>query len=617
MTNSVLAKLAVIISANTAQFSQALAKTQNDLSSFTSGVAKLAGSLGIAFGTQQVVSFALEISKLAGEAEGVSAAFERLPTSTKLMEELKDATGNTVSELGLMKRAVQASNFDISLQALPRLLEFATLRAQQTGQSVDYLVDSIVTGIGRKSKLILDNLGISAVQLNEALGGASTAAASIGEVADAVGKIAEDNLKNMAGFSDNASTKLQKLAASWENVKVFIGGTANETGILGGAVDSLTNSLNVLASKDLSFLEKLTGLMGFGTGIGLVGQLDQVRKQQRINQEQEKQAQIIREVDRAFKEFNGDIEAYGRAIETHIYRRELLLEFTKRLTQAEGEQLVTLESLQAQQKELNDMFAQTDANDKKKLVNIAQQIAAVTKQIEVLEALKKLQSSDFSKIGFKVPEFGDANFTGEDFLDQSIDISIKPEDIESLNAGIDAVLGLTYAYDGLIFKIDEVKEKEEQFVSFAGAVSDSISGIAIAFGAAMAGSVDFGDALLKTLGGVLVQLGEMLITTGLGVEAFKVSLQSLNGAVAIAAGAALVALGSAMSGSIKSLGRNPKGSGIGSRSGLVTADYNSSRFFTGSNSAQDSNPRLLTVLKGQDIWIALENYRIGNGFTKA
>lgn len=543
MANSVLAKLAVIISANTAQFTQALGKTQKELSSFTNGITKIAGTLGAAFGAQQVASFAVEISKLAGEAEGVSAAFERLPTSTKLMEELKDATGNTVSELGLMKRAVQASNFDISLQALPRLLEFATLRAQQTGQSVDYLVDSIVTGIGRKSKLILDNLGISAVQLDEALGGASTAASSIGEVAEAVGKIAEENLKNMAGFSDNASTKLQKLAASWDNVKVFIGGTANETGILGGAVDSLTNSLNVLASKDLSFLEKLTGLMGFGTGIGLAGQLDQIRKQQRINQEQEKQAQIIREVDRAFKEFNGDIDAYGKAIETHIYKTELLAEFTKRLTKEQEAQVVTLESLKAQQSELNDMFTQTDVNDKKKLSNIAAQIDGINKQIEAIEALKKVQKP--SSISDRaISDTGNSiqigSKTGADFLS---------------DAQVDATIGKLVELRAV--NTETTTQIESEWNALSGIVSGALSGLGQALGSAISGSANFGDALLGVLGGVLVQLGEMLITAGLGVEAFKASLESLNGAIAIAAGIGLVALGSAISGSIKGLGSNP------------------------------------------------------------
>jgi hypothetical protein len=242
-TNSVLAKLAVQISANTADFNKNLTATQNHLQRFTGNISKLGGMLGVAFGVQQLASFTFEVSKLSGEAEAVRGAFERLANHAELMEKLKQATHGTVSELDLMKRTVMAANFDISLEALPRLLEFATLRAQQTGQSVDYLVDSIVTGIGRKSKLILDNLGISAVQLTEALGGASTNASSIGEVADAVGRIAEANLKNMAKFSENAASKAEQLNASWVNFKVTLGDFINTSGLLSGGIDLISKSL--------------------------------------------------------------------------------------------------------------------------------------------------------------------------------------------------------------------------------------------------------------------------------------------------------------------------------------------------------------------------------------
>lgn len=248
MASSILAKMAVQISANTAEFTKAMNNAQSGLKGFTSSLSGIAGALGVAFSAKAVGDFALEVSKLAGEAEGVKAAFDRLENSVQLMIDLKKATNGTVSELDLMKRAVMASNFDISLKALPKLLEFATLRAQQTGQSVDYLVDSIVTGIGRKSKLILDNLGISAVQLDEALGGASTAASSIGEVADAVGRIAEKNLKNMAGFSENAKTSMDRLSASWENLKVTMGQALNESGITQAGASSVSKLFDVLSS---------------------------------------------------------------------------------------------------------------------------------------------------------------------------------------------------------------------------------------------------------------------------------------------------------------------------------------------------------------------------------
>lgn len=213
------------------KFQAELRKTNNTLSNWAGGVQKSVLGLAGAFSALALGRFVMDVSRLAGEAEGVNAAFMKLENSAKLMQDLKKATGGTVSELELMKRSVMASNFDISLKALPQLLEFATLRARQTGQSVDYLVDSIVTGIGRKSKLILDNLGISAVQLTEALGGASAASSTIGEVAEAVGKIASENLVKMGKLTDDAAVRADRLAASWANLKVQLGTAANYSGL--------------------------------------------------------------------------------------------------------------------------------------------------------------------------------------------------------------------------------------------------------------------------------------------------------------------------------------------------------------------------------------------------
>nr|WP_294812196.1 2-oxoacid:ferredoxin oxidoreductase subunit delta [Prevotella sp.] len=84
-----------------------------------------------------------------------------------LLNNLRKATKGTVNDVQLMTAAVQANDFRIPLEDLGKYLEFAQLKAQQTGQSVDYMTNSIVTGLGRKSPLILDNLGISAAEISE------------------------------------------------------------------------------------------------------------------------------------------------------------------------------------------------------------------------------------------------------------------------------------------------------------------------------------------------------------------------------------------------------------------------------------------------------------------
>ena len=104
--------------------------------------------------------------KMAETADGVTKAFKDMD-QPDLLENLRKATKGTVNDVQLMTAAVQAKDFRIPLEDLGKYLQFAQLKAQQTGQSVDYMTNSIVTGLGRKSPLILDNLGISAAEISE------------------------------------------------------------------------------------------------------------------------------------------------------------------------------------------------------------------------------------------------------------------------------------------------------------------------------------------------------------------------------------------------------------------------------------------------------------------
>lgn len=104
--------------------------------------------------------------EMAEQADGVTRAFNNL-NQEGLLDNLRKATKGTVNDVQLMTAAVQAKDFRIPLEDLGKYLQFAQLKAQQTGQSVDYMTNSIVTGLGRKSPLILDNLGISAAEISE------------------------------------------------------------------------------------------------------------------------------------------------------------------------------------------------------------------------------------------------------------------------------------------------------------------------------------------------------------------------------------------------------------------------------------------------------------------
>jgi hypothetical protein len=127
-----------------------------------------------------------------------------------------------------MQRAVQASNFKLPLDQLAGLLKFASARARETGEDVDYLVNSIVLGIGRKSPLILDNLGISAVELRERLKGVGVEATSVADIAKIVGDIATEELEKMGDQADTSADRIAQIGVAFENMQVKAGKAIND-----------------------------------------------------------------------------------------------------------------------------------------------------------------------------------------------------------------------------------------------------------------------------------------------------------------------------------------------------------------------------------------------------
>lgn len=234
-------------------------QAQNKQTSLLSkGMSRLGPIIATAFAADKIKDFIVESVKLAEVSRDVEKAFNRIDGAN--IEELRRATQNTVSDLRLMQASVQAQNLGVPIRDMADLLGFAAQRAAETGQSVDHLTESIVTGIGRKSPRILDNLGISAVQLREALGEVSVESASVAQVSEAVGKIISENTDPAFQAAGKAS---ERFAASIENLKVAIGEE------LLPVTDSLQNSLadlagsaaTVISSESLSGWEKFSAIL--------------------------------------------------------------------------------------------------------------------------------------------------------------------------------------------------------------------------------------------------------------------------------------------------------------------------------------------------------------------
>lgn len=170
---------------------------------------------------QKIVDVTKRGMDLSVQAEGIQHAFDRL-NKPNLLDNLKEATHGTVSELNLMKAAVQFNNFKLPVEELGTMLAFAQQKAKDTGQSVDYMVDSIVTGLGRKSLMILDNLGLSAAQIKEKM-------KETGDMTKAVGEIIREEMANAGDYVETASDRMARAMAENEDALRKLGDQMRET----------------------------------------------------------------------------------------------------------------------------------------------------------------------------------------------------------------------------------------------------------------------------------------------------------------------------------------------------------------------------------------------------
>ena len=146
--------------------------------------------------------------ELAKTAEGIEAAFDRI-NKPGLLDELRKATHGTVDDLELMKQAVKFKDFNLPVDQLGKYLAYAQQKAKDTGESIDFLVNSIVTGLGRQSPQILDNLGLSAKEISEE-------AKKSGDFFGAVATIID---KQMAAAGEHMETSMDRAAQAATRLK--------------------------------------------------------------------------------------------------------------------------------------------------------------------------------------------------------------------------------------------------------------------------------------------------------------------------------------------------------------------------------------------------------------
>ena len=241
--------------------------------------------------------------ELAKQGEGIRIAFERLGRGD-ILDGLRQATHGTVTDLELMKAAVKFNDFKLPVEELGTMLAFAQQKAKDTGQSVDYMVDSIVTGLGRKSLMILDNLGLSANEIKEKM-------KETGDMTKAVGAIIRDQMSKAGDYVETAADRAAQANVSLQNKMEELGRkfgpveeasnqlwTSMKIGILdivGGPLARLLNGLTE-AGRLKNALNDINGGSGGGETLS------------------EKHLRLLREYSGGGKGMDGKRDLYSRQV---------------------------------------------------------------------------------------------------------------------------------------------------------------------------------------------------------------------------------------------------------------------------------------------------------------
>ena len=224
------------------------------------GLAKKAGAMAVGFVAVNKAFDAVSASiQAAGKFEGVSEGFENLRKKTgfssQAFDKFNKALDGTVQSTELMTMANNAMLLGITdnEQQMAQMFDTAQRLAKAVGEDAAFGVNSLVTGIGRQSKLMLDNLGIM-IDTQQAY---DDYAASLGKTASQL-----DETERKQAFTNAALAEAERLANnlgeeqlnmsdSLNQAKKAIGDVSVSVGqLLSPAVEAVNGFLDSLKDVD-------------------------------------------------------------------------------------------------------------------------------------------------------------------------------------------------------------------------------------------------------------------------------------------------------------------------------------------------------------------------------
>jgi len=284
--------LIVYLTTDTRQFEAGMSKATGYLDGFQ-GAAKIASGILMRDLVRGLTTGAVEALKMGARIKTLETSFNSLSQATDdyvpSLSELRKATQGMVSDTDLLLRANEALALGIPTENLDDLFDSAIRLGKAMGIDATQGIQALTIGVGRQSRLVLDNLGIivraeSAYEEYATRIGKATEALTENERRIAFQTVALEKITEKAAIlGDNISDtdkSMMQWTATIKNTTTAIGEMLQPLGAFAPALQTLGPSLGIMGAQILPTLS--AAMLGWAAAgalavVGVIGLISVMR----------------------------------------------------------------------------------------------------------------------------------------------------------------------------------------------------------------------------------------------------------------------------------------------------------------------------------------------------
>jgi hypothetical protein len=445
-----------------------------------------------------------------------------LKEGEKATEDFKDAAGSSLDEFASMF-GVNMSAVDGALKTVGKSLNFLGTSFSAAAKGADVMAVSM-----KVLKFALVSTGIGAIVV--ALGSLIAYFTKSGEGADKFAKIL-DQVKSVVnnvierlaifgkGLFEIATGKFKQ---GWETMRGAFKGLGDEIKEDWKAAGDLADRFDALEDKEIAMITTLEERRAKAAELRLAAKEE--------TEDQRKRLQLLNQAESLYKSIYGDQISLEK--ERLAIMKERLAVQTKDTTDEQRKEVAEQEAkISSLIREQAEQLKGLNREKKTALATVTAELALEKAKAEQI----KVTAAEVGK--FKIPDLAPA-------ISQALAPLPKLQQAVK-SVMVDVTSTINSAFEAMAVGFGE----------FLGAMMSGDAGIK-----------DFGRLIASTFADLAINVGKIAIGTGLAVLGIKKALQTLNPYVAIAAGIALVALGSVIKGALSNAATGA-GSGSGSAGG--------------------------------------------------